>query len=118
MSVGSTLPMMVTVGLKVASFLRSRFGPTRNATTSKRWLGELFMTDCKEIERSSQMSFLLTFVVVLATMVALAMAAVRRYFLTSDSGAYVFVALNWALLLVLTIFLTFIVKSAERFFAG
>ena len=62
------------------------------------------------------MSFLLTFLIVLATSVALAMLSVRKFFLTNDAAGYVFVAINWGLLFIATAIFTLLIKLIEGFF--
>lgn len=62
------------------------------------------------------MSFLFTYLIVLATAVVFAMASVRKFFLTNDAAGYVFVAINWALLLVATAMFALLIKLIEGFF--
>lgn len=64
------------------------------------------------------MSFLLTFLIALATAAALAMVSVRKFFLTSDAAGYVFVAINWAVLFVATAIFALLIKLIGSFFAG
>ena len=64
------------------------------------------------------MSFWLTFLIVLAAAVALAMVSVRKFFLTNDAAGYVFVAINWTLLLVATAIFALLLQLVEKFIAG
>ena len=64
------------------------------------------------------MSFLLTFLIAFATTVALVMVSVRKFFLTSDSAGIVFVAINWALLIVATAIFALFVKWIESYVVG
>ena len=62
------------------------------------------------------MSFLLTFLIVLASTVAFAMVSVRKFLLTNDAAGYVFVAINWTLLFVATAIFALLIKLIESFF--
>ena len=64
------------------------------------------------------MSFLLTFLIVLATAVVVVMVSVRKFFMTSDAAGYVFVAINWALLFAATALFVLLIKLVESFFFG
>ncbi len=61
------------------------------------------------------MSFVLTFLIVLATAVAFALVSVRRFFLTNDAAGYVFVAINWTLLFAATAIFTLLIKLLESY---
>jgi hypothetical protein len=64
------------------------------------------------------MTFLFTFVAVLATAATLALASMRRFFLTSDAGAYVFVAINWSLLLVAAAAFALFIQLIQQLYVG
>lgn len=64
------------------------------------------------------MSFLLTFFVVLATMVAVAMFSVRKFFLTNGAAGYVFVAFNWSLLILASVVFALLIKWIESSLAA
>jgi|GEM_PF-6609465 len=60
------------------------------------------------------MSFLLTFLIVLATAATLAMVSARKFFLTNDAAGYVFVAINWAVLFAATALFALLLKLIKN----
>ncbi len=64
------------------------------------------------------MEFAIIYLVVLTAMAVSGFLAVKKFFLTDSSAGYVFMALNWAILISATIAFVFLTQLAFRMFGG
>lgn len=64
------------------------------------------------------MSYLLTLLIVLAMMLAATLLSVRKYFLTSETAGYVFVAINWSLMFIVTVIVVLLIKLIGNLLTG
>ena len=64
------------------------------------------------------MSFVITYLIVFAILLTTGLLTVRRFFVTTTAGGYVFVAINWFFLAVISAFAVLLLEYLVALFVG